>query len=434
MCKHNFMRCGMKIKIKNKSFEEVMALPKAKYAKPLKPSMFFRVLIKLLSLPDIWAMKFECKKIGMEKLGKKEPCLFLMNHSCFFDMKIASTILFPRPFNIICTSDGFVGKKWLMRLIGCIPTNKYVSDARLVMDMAYTVKELKSSILMYPEASYSFDGTATSLPDSLGRCVKMLGVPVVMIKTYGAFARDPLYNGLRHRKVKVTADMEYILSPKDIEEKNSAELFEIIQRKFEFDNFKWQQENQVVISENFRAEGLNRVLYKCPHCKVEGEMVGKDTIVTCHACGKQYELTELGYMKAIEGETEFSHVPDWYSWERACVRQEILDGRYRLEVPVDICMLVNAKCLYRVGEGTLVHTMDGFLLQGCDGKLEYKQKPTASYSLNADYFWYEIGDIICVGDNKRLYYCFPKTDKDVVAKTRLATEEIYKLAKEKRNN
>lgn len=421
----------MKIKIKNKSYEEVMTLPKAKYAKPLKPNMFFRILIKLLSLPDIWAMKFECKKIGMDKLGKKEPCLFLMNHSCFFDMKIASTILFPRPFNIVCTSDGFVGKGWLMRLIGCIPTNKYVSDARLVMDMMYALKELKSSILMYPEASYSFDGTATLLPESLGRCVKMLGVPVVMIKTYGAFARDPLYNGLRHRKMKVTADMEYIFSPKDIEEKSATELFEIIQKHFEFDNFKWQQENQIVISEDFRAEGLNRVLYKCPNCKVEGEMVGKDTVVTCHACGKQYELTEQGYMKALEGETEFEHIPDWYRWERECVKQEILDGHYHLEVPVDICMLVDTKCLYRVGEGILKHSVDGFLLQGCDGKLEYRQKPTTSYSLNADYFWYEIGDIICIGDNKRLYYCFPKTEKDVVAKTRLATEEIYKLTKRK---
>ena len=43
---------------------------------------------------------------------------------------------------------------------------------------------------MYPEASYSFDGTATPLPDSLGKCVKLLNIPVVMIKTYGAFARD----------------------------------------------------------------------------------------------------------------------------------------------------------------------------------------------------------------------------------------------------
>ena len=34
---------------------------------------------------------------------------------------------------------------------------------------------------MYPEASYSFDGTATPLPESLGKLVKKLGIPVVAI-------------------------------------------------------------------------------------------------------------------------------------------------------------------------------------------------------------------------------------------------------------
>ena len=345
-------------------------------------------------------------------------------------MKIASTVLYPRPFNVVCTSDGFVGKNWLMRLIGCIPTKKFVSDPKLVRDMVYAVKELKSSVLMYPEASYSFDGTATPLPDSIGRCIKMLGVPVVMIRTYGAFSRDPLYNGLRLRKVKVTADMEYILSAKEVAEKSAEELKQIVNKQFDFDGFRWQQENEVRIKEKFRAEGLNRVLYKCPHCNQEGSMVGKSTKIICKNCGSTYELTEYGYLKALKGKSEFTHVPDWYKWERQCVREEIENGTYLLDVPVDICMMVDTKCVYRVGTGRLVHTKEGFHLTGCDGKLDYKQKPSSSYSLYSDYFWYEIGDVICIGDNKVLYYCFPKDAGDIVAKTRLATEELYKIIKE----
>ena len=38
------------------------------------------------------------------------------------------------------------------------------------------LKENKSSVLMYPEAGYSFDGTKTVLPDSLGKMVKMMKV------------------------------------------------------------------------------------------------------------------------------------------------------------------------------------------------------------------------------------------------------------------
>ena len=419
----------MKIKVTDKSYEEVMALPREEHRKPLKPSIFFRTLLKLLSSADLKATNFHCRSIGMERLGADEPCLILMNHSSFIDLKIASTILYPRPFNIVCTSDGFVGKEWLMRHLGCIPTQKFVSDLGLVRDMVYTVKELHSSVLMYPEASYSFDGTATPLPESIGKCVKMLGVPLVMIRTYGAFARDPLYNGLQLRKVDVSADMEYLLSPQEIAKASTAEINTLLAERFSFDNFRDQQEQQIRITEPFRADGLNRVLYKCPHCGNEGDMTGKGTTLTCNSCGKTYLLTETGFLEAQEGETEFSHIPDWYRWERSCVRQELLDGSYRLDIPVRICMLVDSRSIYRVGEGRLIHTREGFHLSGCEGMLDYRQKPTSSYSLYSDYFWYELGDMICIGNSKALYYCFPTGQQDVVAKTRLAAEELYKLTK-----
>lgn len=419
----------MKIKVTDKSYEQVLALPREEHRKPIKPSIFFRTLLKLLSAADLKATNFHCRSIGMERLGADEPCLFLMNHSSFIDLKIASTILYPRPFNIVCTSDGFVGKAWLMRHLGCIPTQKFVSDLSLVRDMLYTVKELRSSILMYPEASYSFDGTATPLPESIGKCVKMLGVPLVMIRTYGAFARDPLYNGLQLRKVEVSADMEYLLSPQEIAGASSAEINSLLAERFSFDNFRDQQERNIRITEPFRADGLNRVLYKCPHCGKEGAMTGKGITLRCGSCGKPYLLTETGFLQAQEGETEFPHIPEWYRWERSCVRQELLDGSYRLDIPVRICMLVDSKSIYRVGEGRLIHTREGFHLSGCEGKLDYRQKPSSSYSLYSDYFWYELGDMICIGNSKVLYYCFPTGQQDVVAKTRLAAEELYKLTK-----
>ena len=154
----------MKIKIKKKSYEEVLAKPVGIHHSPLRQLWIFRLLLKLLSIPDLWATHFTHREIGMERLGKHEPCLILMNHSSFIDLKIAATILYPRPFSIVCTSDGFVGKNWLMRLIGCIPTKKFVTDMNLVRDMLFALKKLNSSVLMYPEASYSFDGTATPLP------------------------------------------------------------------------------------------------------------------------------------------------------------------------------------------------------------------------------------------------------------------------------
>ena len=419
----------MKIKVTDKSYEEVLALQPEPHIKPKVPNWLFKTLLKLVSLPDLWSTRFSLDSEGLEKLSSEEPCLYLMNHSSFIDLEIVASVLYPRPFNIVATSDGFIGKPWLMRQIGCIPTKKFIPDLMLVRDMEYALNTLKSSVVLFPEAGYSFDGTATLLPETLGRCIKFLKVPVVMIRTEGAFTRDPLYNNLQRRRVKVSAKMTCLFSKEEVETLDDATIQKAIEEQFSFDSFRWQKENGVRVKAGFRADYLNRLLYKCPHCRTEGRTEGRGTKLVCHACGKEYEMTVLGEMRATEGKTAFSHIPDWYRWERESVREEILRGEYRIDVPVEIMAAVDLHNLYRVGEGRLVHDRNGFSLTGCDGKLEYRQKPMASYSLNADFNWYEIGDMVCIGNNKMLYYCFPKIQGDVVAKMRLATEEIYKIAK-----
>ena len=421
----------MKINTKQLSYEQVLALPRPAHKKPRKPSRFLATVVRLVSGVTMKNINFSYTQERMELVGDK-PCLILMNHSSFTDMKLAYGIFYPKPFGIVTTTDGFIGILGpLMRLLGCIPTQKFVSDVTLIKDMEYMLKEKNTSVLMYPEASYSFDGTATALPRKMGVLLKKLGVPVVTVITKGAFARDPLYNMLQIRKVPVSAHVKCLFTPEEIKEKTVAELDAMLDQDFSFDNFAWQQENQIEIAEAFRADGLNRILYKCPHCGTEGEMEGKGIHLTCHHCGKKYELTTLGKLQAVEGDTEFDHVPDWYRWQREQVKQELQDGTYLLDRDVDIGMVVDYKAVYMVGEGHLTHSAEGFKLTGCDGKLNYEQGPLACYSLYADYFWYELGDVICIGNREITYCCFPKGG-DVVAKTRLATEELYKLKKRRR--
>ena len=421
----------MNVKNSYKSYAEVVAMPQHKHKKPKKTNIFFRTLLKIVSLPDLLLTGFKCKKVGMERLGKDEPCLILMNHSSFIDLEIAASVLYPRKFNIVATLDAFIGKEWLMRQIGCIPTRKFVFDIGLVRDINYCIKKLGTSVLMYPEAGYTFDGKATTLPETLGRFVKMLGAPVVMLETHGAFHRQPLYNELKRRPLKVSAELRYLLSAEDIEEKSPEEIHALLREEFSFDNFKWQKENKIKIDDPDRAKGLERLLYKCPVCGDENSMTGEGTTLTCAACGKVWEMTEYGELEAKDGETEFSHIPDWYEWERACVRKELDADAYGFCEAVDIYMVVNSKGVWRVGEGSLCHSKEGFHLVGCDGQLDYTQKSVSLYTLNSDYYWYKLGDVIGIGDHKALYYCVPKKHRSVVTKARLATEEIYKDLKNK---
>lgn len=421
----------MKINTRNLPYEEVLKLPRLQHKNPLKPSRLLATVVRVASIPTLWKTKFSYTTERMELVGN-QPCLILMNHSSFTDMKLAYGIFYPRRFGIVTSVDamsGILGK--LMRFLGCTPTHKYVADLSLIRDIEYMLKVNKTSVLMYPEAGYSFDGTATALPRKMGVLMKRLGVPVVTVITQGAFARDPLYNMLQIRDVAVSAHVKCIATAEEVKEKTVAELDALLDEAFSFDNFAWQRDNKVSIDVPFRADGLHRILYKCPHCGAENQMEGKGISLTCHACGKQWQMDAYGQMAACEGETEYPHIPDWYAWQRACVREELEAGTYLLDVDVDIAVQVNLDGVCMIGEGHLTHDLNGFRLTGGNGKLDYQQSAVASHTLYSDYYWYEIADVIGIGNNEFSYFCFPKENVSVT-KARLATEELYRMKKRRR--
>lgn len=406
-------------------------LPKSGHKLPKRPSPVLRKLIRAVSKADLKDTNLTYTFKDFEKAGDG-PYLILMNHSSFIDLEMMSEIFADKPYCIVCTSDGFVGKAALMRGIGCIPTKKFVRDVTLINDMAYALHELNTSVLMYPEASYSFDGCATPLPRKLGVLLKKLDVPVVMVRTYGAFARDPLYNCLQKRKVNVSAEIFCLFSRDELKQKSVRELDAALDEAFSFDSFRWQQENKVEIAEAFRADGLERILYHCPHCGCESTMKAKGISIHCESCNAEYTLDVYGRLQAEN--PVFTHIPDWYNYERELVRNEIINGTYTLDCDVEIGVMTDYKAIYMIGGGHLHHDENGFTLNSDDGLLNYSQSPLACYSLYSDYYWYELSDMICIGNNDELYYCFPKSPIPV-AKARLAAEELYKIKKsEKRKS
>ena len=144
-------RLLMKTTVKKMDYDEVMQLPHYPHKAPRKPNMFWRTLVRGLSVFGMMGTDFKYETERMELVGKDEPCLILMNHSCFLDMEIAITVLYPRPYNIVTTSDAFAGlyglMEWALRSIGAFPTQKFVTDMTLLQDLTYRLKEHKSSIL-----------------------------------------------------------------------------------------------------------------------------------------------------------------------------------------------------------------------------------------------------------------------------------------------
>ena len=98
----------MKIKQRNMSYDDVLKLPRLKHKTPRKPSRFLATVVRAVSASTLKKTNFTYTTERMELVGK-QPCLILMNHSSFTDMKIAFGIFYPRRLGIVTSVDAMSG-------------------------------------------------------------------------------------------------------------------------------------------------------------------------------------------------------------------------------------------------------------------------------------------------------------------------------------
>ena len=394
---------------------------------PVRTKWYLKPVTKLLSYPDMLIHRPVIHCSGTE--GLKPPYLLLCNHNAFLDFKVATQVIYPNRANYVVAIDGFIGREWLLRSVGCICKRKFTNDIMLVRQLKKVIENGDIAVI-YPEARYSLCGTTAVLPSSLGKLCKMLGVPVATLICHGHHVNSPFWN-LKGKKVRPTeADFTLQFTPEELKEASVDEINDRLVADFQYDDFAWQKERGIRVDYARRAEGLHKVLYQCPACGAEFEMSSEGTRLRCNHCGKEWEMTELGELHALTGETEFSHIPDWYEWERANVRKEVEEGRYSSgELPVVVDSLPNAKKFIRLGEGTMVHDMNGFRVSGTDvdGDPFFMEIPVPSlYSVHIEYEYLgKHGDCVDLNTLTDTWYTYPKDKPFAVTKMALATEELY---------
>ena len=392
---------------------------------PLRQSPLLQPLVWALSLPDVRRHKSVIEKIGCEDL--KPPYLLLGNHNAFFDFKVATKAIFPHRANYVIAIDGFIGREGLLRAVGGICKRKFTSDIQLIRNIK-KVFEHGDILVLYPEARYSLCGTTAVLPESLGKLCKMMGVPVVTLICSGHHIDTPFWN-LRPRGVKGTeARMRCLFTPEQLRAAAPAEITAAIRREFRYDDYAWQKEKGVRVTVPWRAEGLHKVLYQCPACGAEYRMDSAGDELFCNACGKRWRLSELGELAGEDGRTEFSHIPDWYEWERANVRREVEAGSYRLEVPCHVDSLPNARGYVRLGDGVLLQDMEGIRVSGSGryGEFSMDRSAPSLYSCHIEYDYLgKYGDCVDLNTLEDTFYIYPHGRDFSVTKVALATEELY---------
>ena len=400
-----------------------------------EPSGFFRWLTETIASMGLRGHKVTVRKHGME--GLQPPYFVIGTHHSYLDLKTMVKALCPNKITYVCSLDVLaMHPEWLMNRLGVIFKRKFVQDVNLLKNMRHAVTDLKNcALVLYPEAKFSLDGTNSYMPPSLGKLSKYLGVPVVVANMHGNYVSQPQWNRPATRgepRIKkgtpLVTDLTLVATAEEVKALKSDEIQARIENAMRYDDFAWQKENNVVIDDPHRAEGLHKLLYKCPHCGAEFCMDSFGTRIKCRNCDSEWELTELGELKGINCETVYPHIPDWFAFQKDAVRREVEAGTYRCDMDVKLCTMPYKK-MYEQGTAHFVQTPEGITLTGTAYGEPFTEvwKGNATNGLHIEYNHLKTCDAFEVSTLKESYWCFTESN-GILTKLSLATDEIYRMA------
>ncbi len=233
--------------------------------RPNKPRFYLK-LVEYIAAPFFTI--FNNTHIKTEKAVKKIKCpyIILSTNSSFMDFPMIVQAIMPRTTGWVMSVEEFRRGDWLMYGIGGIPKRKFTHGIVTVKHMLEFIKKQKHTITFYPEARFELAGINERLDGALGKFCKLANVPVVMCMTNGNFINSPQWSKHPYRKIRQEAHLYVLFTKEELAKLSIDEIQAKIEKAFEKDEYKWQVDNNLHTQCLERADGLYRILYKCPAC------------------------------------------------------------------------------------------------------------------------------------------------------------------------
>lgn len=360
----------------------------------------------------------------------KGPLLVIGNHTSFYDFLYMARILYPHRINFVVAAKyfRFPGLSLVFRLARAIPKNLFSADIRTVSRSISIIKQ-GGIVGIYPEGQISLGGIILPLPDGIGKLVKHLGVPVVVVKTYGGGFVDPPWSD-SHRRGIVESYVSEVLKKEELETLSTEAIDEALTKALAANPYEWQQTKGYEYRGKELTDGLANILYICPNCHSEFTLVEAGDKFTCTSCGMKTTLLGSGHFIWENTKPYFQHIGEWYEWEHQEEEKAVLaDENFSYEVPVELAMYRReGDGIEAVGNGSMVINREVYIYKGTfrdtEIQLEFPTRTTR-------YVPFDGGRNFQIYEDNELHEFRPKPAA-LSVKAALIGETMYHLQTKKR--
>ena len=367
-----------------------------------------------------------------KKQYASQSCILLATHSARLEFVHVLHGFGKKDINIVVGYQNIM-KKYLytpLKMAGIISKYLYQPDISCTKSMLSVLKR-KGSLLLFPEGIQSTSGSAHPINPATTKLLKRGNVPVFLCKSQGSYLSTNRYSS-DVKKGAIKVHYQLLFTAEELKTLSEEQIYQKLLEAFRYNDFEANKQNKVqFVGKRPNIDGLNNIIYKCPHCNKEFCLEVRGENMVCTECG--YEVTMDNYycLHAVNKQLLHDDVDKWYKWQRKVLHQEVTKDGFQMQMQGQLCTLRTDKLCKspknRIlqGEGTFCLTRNGLMLDKTNGeRIVFDAKNLYSLTFTQSgllEFYY----------NEEYYIIVPLVPRTMLAKWTIASEEIHNLHDER---
>jgi len=348
-------------------------------------------LLIYLILGYLWKILF-IKKYNVHytyKINPKEmkgPYIVISNHASRVDYLYTGVAFLPHRLSYVAGYNEFFRSHLatVFRLLRVIPKKNFIPEITAIQNIARIIRS-GGKVILFPEGMSSISGSNQPSAIGTGKLLKHLKVPVLMSRIEGGYLTNTKYC-LDDRPGRVDVTISKLFDPDDLKAMTETEVQLAVDSAIHHNDYLWNKTARVAYDGHGElAKNMHNLLYRCPRCGGEFQMIGEGNHIHCKACGNGATLNEYYDLIPDDVNCVIPNTPvDWFDNERKIAYQEIarnpdfvLEEKVKIGVLPEYEYLKDLKTSLIVGEGKLKISRAGLEFNGTKNDMPFSfQIPT----------------------------------------------------------
>ena len=287
------------------------------------------VILKLLKpLVYIWMTLDAKRKIvkqGDFSFRMRKPYVLLANHTYLFDV-VHVPLRFPKTPFMIGSSNLFTKKttRFLVSKIApVISKAKGESDIKTIREI-FNVKKRGYPIAIFPEGDTTYFGETGPIEKATMKLIKKLKIDVYACTVKGGYLSRPRYAKGKRKNKHLELDYRKIIDADDLKTMDLNDIDTIVNDALDHNDYKYQRETMIPHPGKHLAEGMEDVVYVCPHCKAIDSIKTSGNTIRCAHCKKEGHVDKYGFIHGFV----YDNLVDWNTFQKT-YRGKLLASRLK---------------------------------------------------------------------------------------------------------